>query len=390
MSLVPSRARKAPTRLHGVTIQQRVRSLALVGIVATITVAAVAFVNLQHSRTLTREVAVTSDADRFFLANQEVREEIVGRVLESLYLTAQDPTADADVARVELAAWVKEIGANNEGLAHSNLPENLTAATSQVAADLDVFVATANTMLDHIYGSQRGLAQTNLPAFLDAGDMIDHAAIAVPFRAEIEQVNARAGRSQSRAVVMLWLATALAVAVLASGAQWVVWRIRTALRQMSDAAGRMTGGDLSTRVVHEASDEVGQLADSFNVLASTLGQTFDRLESDARRESFSTKLVEALEMVDTEGEVHETVGLAMEQAGTFPMELLLSDSSRAHLERSACHPAAGRPAAPWARRSSARRCDGATRSCSSRAPTSTPVRSCATARKATSPRSACP
>jgi len=197
--------------------------------------------------------------------------------------------------------------------------------------------------IDGIYGGQRAAAVAQLPDFLKSSDAIDTQAGAVPFKAEVEQLNARAGDSQSRAVVMLWLATAFAIALLVLGAQWVVWRIRTALRQMSAAAARMTGGDLSTRVVHGADDEVGDLAESFNTLAETLAHTFDRLESDARRESFSTQLVEALEMVDTEGEVHETVSMAMAQAGSFPTELLLSDSSRAHLARAASHPVAGAP-----------------------------------------------
>jgi len=151
-----------------------------------------------------------------------------------------------------------------------------------------------------------------------------------------------ARRDRTIMLVMVLLAVLLAVGFGLA----VVWRIRSALRQMSRAAARMTEGDLSTRLEHDADDEMGQLADSFNALASTLATTFDQLETDARRENFNTKLVEALEMVDTETDAHATVSLAMAQAGPYPTELLLSDSSRAHLVRSACHPEAGAPGCP--------------------------------------------
>ena len=343
MSIVPARRRRAARRLQGVTIQQRVRLLAMVGIVATVTVAMVAFVNLRNGQALTRRLAVTSAGDRLFLVNEAVREEIVGRVLESLYVTASDARSGGEESRSEVADLVNELSSNNRSLARLALPEHLAIPTRKVAAELDSFAKTAGVMIERIYGTDLSQAEAGLPAFLEVSDSIDKEAGAIPFNSEIDRLNAEAGRSQRREVSMLWVATALAVTMLLLGAWWVVWRLRSALRQMSDAAARMTAGDLSTRVVDDVGDEVGLLAESFNTLAATLAQTFDRLESDAKRESFSTKLVEALEMVDTEGEVHETVSMAMERAGSMAMELLLSDSSRTHLERSASHPVAGAP-----------------------------------------------
>jgi diguanylate cyclase (GGDEF)-like protein/PAS domain S-box-containing protein len=71
------------------------------------------------------------------------------------------------------------------------------------------------------------------------------------------------------------------------------------------------------------------------------------LARQAQRDSFGSQLVEALEMADEESATFEVVERAMvEVSARAPMELLLSDSSRAHLERAAASPTAGAPSCP--------------------------------------------
>lgn len=72
-----------------------------------------------------------------------------------------------------------------------------------------------------------------------------------------------------------------------------------------------------------------------------------QLTRQAQRDTFGSQLVEALEMADEESAAYDVVRRAMcEISPDTPMELLLSDSSRAHLEQTAVHPAAGAPACP--------------------------------------------
>src|SRR5207244_10748901 len=67
----------------------------------------------------------------------------------------------------------------------------------------------------------------------------------------------------------------------------------------------------------------------------------------AERDKFGGQLVEALEMADDEIAAYDIVERAMlDVSRETPMELLLSDSSRAHLERVAASPAAGAPGCP--------------------------------------------
>jgi diguanylate cyclase (GGDEF)-like protein/PAS domain S-box-containing protein len=71
------------------------------------------------------------------------------------------------------------------------------------------------------------------------------------------------------------------------------------------------------------------------------------LTRQAQRDNFGTQLVEALEMADEEDAAYDVVELAMvEVEASSPMELLLSDSSRAQLERAAASPTAGPPGCP--------------------------------------------
>jgi diguanylate cyclase (GGDEF)-like protein/PAS domain S-box-containing protein len=71
------------------------------------------------------------------------------------------------------------------------------------------------------------------------------------------------------------------------------------------------------------------------------------LTAQAQRDTFGTQLIEALEMADEETATFDVVERAMvEISPSSPMELLLSDSSRAHLERAATSPTSGAPACP--------------------------------------------
>ena len=71
------------------------------------------------------------------------------------------------------------------------------------------------------------------------------------------------------------------------------------------------------------------------------------LTRQAQRDNFGSQLVEALEMADEEQATFDVVERAMvEVSQTSPMELLLSDSSRAHLDRVATSPTAGAPSCP--------------------------------------------
>ncbi|ANS79563.1 sensor kinase, two-component system [Serinicoccus hydrothermalis] len=73
-----------------------------------------------------------------------------------------------------------------------------------------------------------------------------------------------------RAGVSAWLSIPVSVAAALFVTQWLARGMTAPLRQMTVAAGRMAGGDYSTRIAASASDEVGQLGTAFNTMSAEL------------------------------------------------------------------------------------------------------------------------
>jgi diguanylate cyclase (GGDEF)-like protein len=136
--------------------------------------------------------------------------------------------------------------------------------------------------------------------------------------------------------------------VLALGAAWQLGRhIVRRLRAMGDIARASAAGDLTLRHDEHGGDEIAALGHAFNEMADSLGMLVFRLEAEAQRDGFGSQLVEAFEMADQEAEAYQVVERSMALVSAAePMELLLADSSRAHLQRVATNPAAGAPGCP--------------------------------------------
>jgi diguanylate cyclase (GGDEF)-like protein len=146
--------------------------------------------------------------------------------------------------------------------------------------------------------------------------------------------------------VTAWLIAGATFATLLAG--FVLWlvasSIQHSIRSVAEVAQALAAGDMDNRCDSHGHDEVSGLARMINLLADTMQGMLTRLRSEAGRSSFSNQLVEALEMADSEAEADKVIARAM---GTIsevhPMELLLADSSRAHLERACVHPKTGSP-----------------------------------------------
>ncbi len=162
----------------------------------------------------------------------------------------------------------------------------------------------------------------------------------VLFRIE-SRVLAEAGRAD--AVIAWLLAGSILAALIAGFTLWAVARsIQGSIRSVGEVAQALAAGDMDNRCDVHGHDEVGGLARMINLLADTMQGMLTRLRSEASRSSFSNQLVEALEMADSEAEADKVIARAMGTiSDVHPMELLLADSSRAHLERACVHPKTG-------------------------------------------------
>ena len=132
-----------------------------------------------------------------------------------------------------------------------------------------------------------------------------------------------------------------ALALLAAGS------IVRGLRGVALAASRLADGDFDARFEDTRRDEIGSLGGAFNATADSLREMVGRLEEQRSRDSFGRELNEALEMADTEDQTYDAIRRSLPVvAADRPMELLVADSSRAHLETRAEHPTAGAPGCP--------------------------------------------
>jgi diguanylate cyclase (GGDEF)-like protein len=117
-------------------------------------------------------------------------------------------------------------------------------------------------------------------------------------------------------------------------------------------AEKLTGGDMQARVEVEHQDEIGALGTALNDMADGLNRLVEELEAEATRDNFGRQLTDALGMADDEAAIYEVVSRALASVdGDAPMEMLLSDSSEAHLRVVAEHPVGQGPGcgvgSPW-------------------------------------------
>jgi diguanylate cyclase (GGDEF)-like protein len=146
--------------------------------------------------------------------------------------------------------------------------------------------------------------------------------------------------------VKAWLiGGAAAAAIVAMLVFWAMARsLQRSLQDVGNVAQALAAGDMDNRCDTHGNDEVSGLARMINLLADTMQGMLTRLRSEAGRSTFSNQLVEALEMADSEAEADKVIARAMSViSDVHPMELLLADSSRAHLERACVHPKNGSP-----------------------------------------------
>lgn len=167
----------------------------------------------------------------------------------------------------------------------------------------------------------------------------------VRMRAVLQRVESRVlDDARSATLMSAWIiGGAIFAALLAVATFWLIAKsISNSVRDISDVAQALAAGDMDNRCDVHGNDEVSSLSRMINLLADTMQGMLTRLRSEAGRSSFSNQLVEALEMADSEAEADRVIARAMGNiSDVHPMELLLADSSRAHLERACVHPKTG-------------------------------------------------
>ncbi len=143
---------------------------------------------------------------------------------------------------------------------------------------------------------------------------------------------------------ILGLASLTAFVIVAVVGRVVALSVSRALSRVRAAAHAIAEGDLTVRSEALVDDDIGAVAGAVNRMADALQTMITRLKAEQEQDAFSRQLSEVLDMADTEADTYEVAarGMSLVSHG-LKMELLVADSSRAHLERATVHPDTGAP-----------------------------------------------
>ena len=329
----------------------------------------------RHTRRWFTAIPITG---RFYIMFAILLVSLAGIVFGALRAVHAQSEASADLARVaavqraldralDLQATITaQLQAPSAGSAPGS--QNLVGAlraqiealwtlpsTLEVAAITDSLRQPVTLYLQGIDNYLRDdTAGNNASAWVFADLEPRRAALENALRDSMTRMQAVLQRMESRvlaeadgaSLVNTWMVVGgLLVAVMAALMLWAIARsIQQSIHEVGEVAQALAAGDMDNRCEPHGSDEVSALARMINLLADTMQGMLTRLRSEANRSSFSNQLVEALEMADSEAEADRVIARAMGTiSDVHPMELLLADSSRAHLERACVHPRTGSP-----------------------------------------------
>ncbi len=258
-----------------------------------------------------------------------------------------------------LAAWVavhndtQRMLLDLQAAATAGLSTELVARLAHAQSEAIAYSAMATRVVD---GAARGATtEADYEAFDQAFLAMEAELASITSAMDGAREAADAGIS-SQTESSRWLILALAIgALLAIGGAMLslsLWLLRH-INRLSSLAERLAKGELTARADVRGHDELAALGRSFNTMADHLDGTVRTLQAEADREVMRSQLDEMLDLAEDEADVCSSMSRAF---GILlpdrPAELLLADSSRAHLRHVSANPTAGSPGcgvgSPWA------------------------------------------
>jgi diguanylate cyclase (GGDEF)-like protein len=334
--------------LTGLSLRGKLALITLGGVSLLAVVGGVALAGLAHSARGGDSVEVLSRALHYHLDGDMMHEALLADVYASLLVVDGEPVLSAGALEREVADHANRLRANLHELTQLELDGPAAAALAETRPLLEVFLAKVEGLaaLAAVDARATAAALRDVQATFVAAEEAQARATGL-LNDEVTRMSASAGAAEQSA--RLWIgATVLgALAVGLALTLLLGHSILGPLRSLGGVARQVVDGDLEARATQTGSDEVAQLGQALNEMADSLTALVRQHELDAERDRFRSQLGEAFEQADDEGAVHAVVERAMALATpSTPMELLLADSSRAHLRREAASPTAGAPGCP--------------------------------------------
>ncbi len=323
-------------RAERVPIKWKIFGIAIIGGVLTTLIMAVALWSISRIQSAgmveERTAATLNQISEAHTAFVEVRTQ--------LFRLANEP----NIGSTDVDEATRQLGTISAGLDTSVLPDDQRRNTAALKVGLVTYAESA-----------RDLAERLGPGFAGPLELTDYDKRAAPLEGLFDHATGdatealetsqqhRGGLVRNVRLVVVG-ATLLALGLLLAMSlrlTLIIVREFASLAEMTHAVRR---GDLAARTGIRSQDEIGVLARGLDEMAESIEASAALREGDRRREFFRSSLIDALEMVDNEYAAARVVERAFtDLVPELPAEVLLADSSRAHLRRVAKNPQAGAP-----------------------------------------------
>lgn len=335
-------------RWINMTLRQRLAQFAVTGVLIVLCVATAGLIGIRSVQTSNDDLTALNTALRYHQDGDMMHDAIRGDV----YLAILSASAAVDVNREGVLAnladnsqrFRDDLAANR----NADLPEPIARALKAVSTPLTEYIESANRIGSLAFSDLKA-AKAAIPSFDERFFALQDAQEVVTneLSKSTEAARLRGSGVEARAELLLFAAVVGSVLLLGGLAYLFSRSLVRSLRHLGDVAGDIAGGNLAARVEHISDDEIGTLGRAINEMAVDLTALVSRMEANADRDGFGSQLAEALEMADTEEEALQVVSRAMSVISSAnPMEILLADSSKAHLSRAAEHPVTGAACCP--------------------------------------------
>ncbi|MDP1647341.1 MAG: diguanylate cyclase [Rubrivivax sp.] len=326
------------------SIQTKLRVIAILLSLGMVVGAAIAEFVLSRTRAVT-ELVVNQSAALSLLQAADMSHEGLRSVAYESLLVGQIAQVNADDVRKgvrEHAQFMRDAMAR---LATSDIDADFRAELLVGRASVDRYLDIAQELISAAL-VDRSAAQARLPQFNAAFDELEDVfqRQIVALRGHNQRAVAHAAEVKTRANLVVAATALIGFVLTAALVGWTGRSIRNSLRKVEAVASAVAGGDIGRRAEIEIDDEIGRLGCAVNAMADKLQHMLAHAVDDSERHRFGRELDAALEMADSEPDAYRVVQRAM--AAVSPdhaMELLVSDSSQAMLQRATEHPSAGAP-----------------------------------------------
>jgi diguanylate cyclase (GGDEF)-like protein len=323
--------------------------LVLINLVVSITFVVCCFVGtraiVQQNEAFSR--VGTLGAARRLLQNADMMHDTVRTDVFAALLPAEDIQSFAHAGAGNFKDDAQQFESDLVALSKIVLPDPFPRDVAAIQASTNEYLVTGAEVI-RLAASDREAARTKLATF-----GMQFASLVEQMKDLTEVISQQITESEAQAhrrieAIKLLLVSAIVISTLVSLFLASVTRSikvsLASLKQVLGVAQSIASGQLTARCDVKRQDEVGELAGVINVMADELEQNIGNLRAESERNAFRSELGDALDLADDEPAVHELAARAMVTISKdYKMELLMSDSSRAHLHQSAVHPINGGP-----------------------------------------------